>query len=203
MKNFLPAAALFVTFATLAPGAFAQGLHLRGGVNFANAMTDPEPSSPSNREFRQGFNGALLGEFGHGGARLMVGVGYEEKGMHITGAGGGDIRLDYVTVPIMVSMGAPPVNAGAALFFNVGVEPAFLLTSEYSADSFTFDFDNAEDFDMNLRAELGIELPVSYSGPSGILGAAYTYGLTDANKNGNEWNNYAFHLFLGLKIRAM
>jgi hypothetical protein len=202
MKHILFSALLL---STLAPAAFAQGLIVRGGMNFANAVTDPEPASPSNREYRTGFNAAALGEFGEGSMRLLIGAGYENKGMHITGNGGGDIRLDYVTVPMMISMGSgnPEGMAGPRLFVNLGVEPAFLLNSDYATDDFTFAFDNAEDFDFNLRGEIGVEFPFSYSGPSGILGLGYTYGLTDANSNGDEWHNYAFHLFLGLKLRTM
>jgi hypothetical protein len=36
-----------------------------------------------------------------------------------------------------------------------------------------------------------------------LVGLGYTYGLTDANSNDDEWHNYAFHLFLGLKLRTL
>jgi hypothetical protein len=199
--------ALFVLalICALAPGTFAQGVLVRGGMNFANAVTDPEPLSPSNREFRKGFNAALLGEFGEGPMRLLVGAGYENKGMHITGSGGGDIRLDYMTVPVMISLGTGQLggdryDAAPRVFLNLGVEPAFLLNSDYATDNFTFSFNNAEEFDFNLRGEIGIEFPLSYSGPAGVIGLGYTYALTDANTNNDEWHNYVFHLFLGLKL---
>jgi hypothetical protein len=196
--------ALFLTL-TLVPTAFAQGIIIRGGMNFANAQTDPQPTSPSNREYREGFNAALLSEMGGSGTRLLLGVGYENKGMHITGFGGGDIRLDYVTVPLMVSFGTPSPEgvAGPRLFVNVGAEPAFLVNSDYANDNFTYAFDNAEKFDISLRGELGVEFPFSYSGPSGLIGLGYTYSMTDANSNDDEWRNYAFHLFAGLKFHTM
>jgi hypothetical protein len=201
MKN---ATLLFVLLSTLAPAAFAQGILVRGGLNFANAVTDPEPVSPSNREYRQGFNAALLGEFGGGPARLLVGAGYENKGMHVTGAGGGDIRLDYLTVPVMLSLGTAGNPAMPRLFINAGVESGFLLTSEYATDNFTFDFDSAEDFDFNLRGEIGVEVPFSAYGPAGLIGVGYTYGFTDADTDEDgEWHNYAFHAFFGLKIRTL
>ncbi len=202
MKHKFFAAALFCA---LVPAAFAQGVILRGGMNFAKAVTDPKPTSPSNREYRQGLNGALLGEFGDGPMRLQLGAGYENKRMHLTGAGGGDIRLDYMTIPLMVSLGTnmPEGLNGPRLFVNLGIEPAFLLNSDYAGNSFTFTFNNAEQFDFNLRAETGIELPFSYSGPAGILGLGYTYGLTDANSDCDTWHNDAFHLFLGIKIGTL
>jgi hypothetical protein len=211
MKHHLPSALLLAALmGTLAPAAMAQAIIVRGGMNFANAVTDPEPASPSNREYRKGFNAALLAEFGEGPMRLLVGAGFENKGMHITGTGGGDIRLDYLTVPVMISFGGfAPFGDGRAgvvgprLFVNAGLEPAFLVTSEYATDNFTLDFDNAEDIDFNLRGEIGIEFPLSYSGPAGVVGLGYTYGLTDANKNDSEWHNYVFHAFVGLKIRTL
>jgi hypothetical protein len=206
-KEFLMKKSLFALLflSALAPAAFSQGIILRGGMNFAKAVTDPEPASPSNREFREGFNAALLGQTGDGPMSLLIGVGYENKGMHITGAGGGDIRLDYVTVPLMVSFGtgSPEGVAGPRLFLNVGAEPAFLVNSDYATDNFIYTFDNAEKFDISLRGEFGVEFPFSYSGPSGLIGLGYTYAMTDANSNNDEWRNYAFHLFAGLKFRTM
>jgi hypothetical protein len=207
MKN-TPSFTAFITallITALAPAPFAEGVILRGGMNFANAITDPEPSSPSNREFREGFNLALLGEMGDGPMRLLVGVGYENKGMHLAGMGGGDIRLDYVTVPLMISMGtnSPEGMAGPRLFVNIGLEPAFLVNSEYASGNFTFSFENAEKFDLGLRGEVGVEFPFSYSGPSGLLGVGYSYGLTDANSNNDSWRNYAIHLFAGLKFNTL
>jgi hypothetical protein len=199
--------AVLATFllGVFAPSPLAQGIILRGGMNFANAVTDPEPASPSNREYRRGFNAAALGEFGGGPVRVLLGAGYENKGMHITGGGGGDIRLDYMTIPIMLSFGTAQLGGGSyesspRVFLNLGVEPGFLLSSDYATDDFTFSFDNAEEFDFNLRGEIGIEFPFSYSGPAGLVGLGYTYGLTDANSNGDEWHNYAIHAFFGLKI---
>ena len=189
--------------AALAPSSYAQGIIARGGLNYSKAVTDPKPASPSSRDYLQGLNGALLGELGNGAVRLIVGAGYENRGMHVSGAGGGDIRLDYMTVPVMLSFGTPSVNIESSLFLNLGIEPAFLLSSDYAMNNFTFTFDRAEDFDLNLRAELGAELPLTYSGPAIVVGGAYTYGLTDADKSGNTWHNYAFSAFLGLKLRGM
>jgi hypothetical protein len=194
---------LLAWLGAFAPSAHAQGLILRGGVNFANAITDPQPASPSNREYLQGLNGALLGEFGNGPVRLILGAGYENRGMHVSGLGGGDIRLDYMTIPVMISLGSPLSSASANLFLNLGIEPGFLLASDYATDSFTFAFNRAEDFDLNLRAELGIGLPVSYSGPAILLGGGVSRSVTDADKSDNEWSNYAFHTFLGIKIRGI
>jgi hypothetical protein len=188
---------------TFVPSTFAQGLILRGGINFANAITDPQPASPSNREYLQGLNGALLGEFGNGPVRLILGAGYENRGMHVSGTGGGDIRLDYMTIPVMVSLGSPLSSASASLFLNLGIEPGFLLASEYTTDNLTFPLDRFEDFDLNLRAELGIGLPLSYAGPAILLGGGVSRSVTDANKSDNEWNNFVFHTFLGIKIRGI
>jgi len=203
-RFLVPILALFIVVGSTST-AFAQGVLLRGGMNFSNAFTKPEPTSPSNREYREGFNAALLGEMGEGPMRLLIGVGYENKGMHISGFGGGDIRLDYVTIPLMVSFGTGSDEGitGPRLFVNVGAEPAFLVNSEYASSNFTYDFDNAETYDIGLRGEVGVELPFSYSGPSGLIGVGYTYSLTDANSNEDEWNNYAFHIFAGLKFRTM
>jgi hypothetical protein len=123
--------------------------------------------------------------------------------MHITGPGGGDIRLDYVTVPVMISLGTPGSFEAPRLFVNAGVESAVLLSSDYAADDFTFAIDNAEKFDFGLRGEIGLEVPMSAYGPAGLIGMGYTYGLTDANSGDEEWNNYVITAFFGLKIRTL
>jgi hypothetical protein len=187
---------------SLASAASAQGIIVRGGMNFASALADPAPASSSNRDFRKGLNAALLSEFGNNAVSLLLGAGYENKGMHLGGNGGGNIRLDYLTVPVMVSFGTQARRASPRLFANAGVEPAFLLSSDYATDNFTYAFDNAKGFDFCLRGEVGGEFPFSYSGPSAIVGMGYTFSLTDANAGDDEWRNYAIHLFVGLKIRT-
>jgi hypothetical protein len=199
MVPWLPVAALSFI---LAPTGHAQGVIVRGGMNFANAVTEPDPASSSNREFRKGLNAALLAEFGNNDVSLLFGAGYENKGMHLAGAGGGDIRLDYLTLPVLVSFGTRSRAASPRLFANAGVEPAFLLSSDYATENFTYAFDNTEGFDFCLRGEAGAEFPLSYSGPAAVVGMGYTFSLTDANSGEDEWRNHVIHLFVGLKIRT-
>ena len=186
----------------LAQTGLAQGIIVRGGMNFANALTDPAPASASNRDFRKGLNAALLTEFGNNEVSLILGAGYENKGMHFSGNGGGDIRLNYLTLPVMVSFGTHSRASSPRLFANAGIEPAFLVTSDYATENFTYGFNNAESFDFCLRGEAGAEFPISYSGPAAVVGAGYTFSLTDANLGEDEWRNHVIHLFVGLKIRT-
>lgn len=194
---------LMVTAPFLAPEAHAQGIMLRGGLNLANATIDPEPASPGGADMRKGLNAALLGELGGGPVRLMVGAGYESRGVELTGPGGGDVILEYVTVPVMIGMGPPSMSANACVFVNVGVEPAFLIASKLPAGNGAPSEEDIRDFDFNGRVEIGIELPVSYSGPSLMLGGAYTLGLTDIDRSSDSWRNHAFHIFAGLKLRSL
>jgi hypothetical protein len=191
-----------ILFLIAIPDAFAQGIIVRGGMNFANAVTDPEVASSLNPEFRKGLNAALLAEFGNNDVSLLIGAGYENKGMHLGGSGGGDIRLDYLTLPVMVSFGTHSRASSPRLFANAGIEPAFLLSSDYATENFTYAFDNAEGFDFCLRGEVGAEFPFSYSGPAAVVGVGYTFSLTDANSGDDEWRNHVIHLFVGLKIRT-
>jgi hypothetical protein len=182
--------------------ASAQGLHLRGGLNLANAAITPEPTSPASTKMLRGYNGALIGELGNGPVRLLIGAGYENRGVAISGPGGGDYKLDYATVPVMIGFGSPSVNAGASVFLNVGVESAFLIGSSYPTGGLILTEDDTRDFDLGMRAELGLELPVSYSGPAITLAVAYSLGLTDANRSDDEWRNNTFQLIIGLKLRT-
>jgi hypothetical protein len=201
MKNVIFLAALVIALiAVFASPAHSDGIILRGGMNFANANTDLVEDE--DREFRTGFNAAVLGEIGDGGLRLLAGLGYENRGLGISiGDDDGEVRLDYVTVPVLLSVGTSSMGTGMPrVFVNLGVEPAFLVSEEEELGAFTFDFEEAEKFDFGLRGEAGMEIPLSVS--SGIVvGAGYSQSLTDASKSDDtEWKHYGFHLFGGVKI---
>lgn len=201
----------FVRFAAVAavallvalPGtARADGLIVRGGMNLASASTDPGIDA-ENEEMRRGLNLALLAEAGSGPIRLLAGVGYDNKGLGVTSAlGDAEARFDYVTIPVMLSLGTnSSVDGGwmPRLFVNVGVEPAFLVASEGSFEDFDFDID-PERFDLGLRGEAGIEIPVS-TAAGVVLGAGYSRSLTNASKDDDyEWFNKTIHIFGGIKV---
>jgi hypothetical protein len=64
-----------------------------------------------------------------------------------------------------------------------------------------FDADNFETYELGLRTEVGAEFPVIPNGPSALVGAAYSYGMNDQNKDEDDtWYNHALHLFLGVKF---
>jgi hypothetical protein len=183
--------------------AHAQGIHLRGGLNLANAALDPEPASPLGTQMLRGYNGALLVELGGGPVRLMVGGGYQQQGIKVTGSTSeGDYKLDYATIPIMICLGPPSINANATVFLNVGVEPSFLIGSNLPDGGTILTKDELRDFDFAMRSELGAELPLSYSGPSLVLALAYSLGLTDANRGGNEFRNNTFQGIVGIKFHT-
>jgi len=191
------AAALIGSFAV---PARADGIILRGGANFASANTDPDIDE-DNQDFRPGLNAGLLAEIGSGALRLLAGGGFEQKGIRVKGGGNsGDVRLDYVTVPVMISLGnVPDGGRMPRLFVNAGVEPAFLVSSDIKLGDYTFDID-AETFDFGLRGEAGLEIPLTPSAAL-ILGGAYAQSLTDAAKGDNaDWYNRTIHIFGGVKI---
>jgi hypothetical protein len=205
MKKPLVTSLSAFAFAALmiAPGsAWADGLILRGGVNLSDADTDPSIDA-DNQEHRTGFNAALLAEAGTGPVRLLAGVGYDNRGLKVTSAfGDGEVRLDYVTVPVMLSVGTVPgIESGwmPRLFVNLGVEPAFLVSSEGSLEDFDFDIEG-EKFDFGLRGEAGIEIPVSATAGV-VLGAGYSRSMTDASQDEDfEWYNKTLQFFGGLKV---
>lgn len=183
--------------------AQAQGIHLRGGLNLANATLDPEPASPLGTQMLRGYNGALLIELGGGPVRLMVGGSYQQQGIKVTGSTSeGDYKLDYATIPIMICLGPPSINANAAVFLNVGVEPSFLIGSNLPAGGTILTKDELRDFDVAVRSELGVDLPLSYSGPSLVLAMAYSLGLTDANRGDNQFRNSTFQGIVGIKFHT-
>ncbi|HLU69629.1 MAG TPA: outer membrane beta-barrel protein, partial [Fibrobacteria bacterium] len=165
MNNKIITTMFALTLITVsAPGvAHADGLILRGGLNLSDAATDPSIDA-DNQEYRRGLNLALLAEAGGGPARLVAGVGYENRGIGVsTSLADATLRLDYVTIPVMLSLGTvPEMGSGwmPRLFVNVGVEPAFLISSNGSLEDYDFDIE-AERFDFGLRGEAGVEIPVS------------------------------------------
>lgn len=200
------AAVAAVALLVALPGtARADGLILRGGMNLATASTDPELDA-DNEKMRRGLNGALLVEAGSGPIRLLTGVGYENKGMSATSAlADAELRLDYVTIPVLLSLGTVPSANGTwmpRLFVNVGVEPAFLVNSEGTFADFDFDVDEERfnRFDLGLRGEAGLEIPVSPSAGV-VLGAGYSRSLTNAAKDDDyEWYSQTIHIFGGIKV---
>jgi hypothetical protein len=200
MKNVILSSILLLSLTA----AHAQsGLVVRGGFNSSNAVIDPEIPDFIDQESRPGFNVAVLGDVSMGGPfYLLLGGGYETRGVRgEAGDGDGTVRLNYVTVPVMLSLRAPLAAGGPSIFLNVGSEPAWLVQSDLAFDDITFDADNFEDFDLGLRGELGMTIPFYPGGPAAMVGAGYTYSLTDANNDeDDEWHNYALHLFAGLRL---
>jgi hypothetical protein len=191
MKRVIPTAALLLT---LCPDGFAQsGLIVRGGFNLSNASIDPDV----DQKPRPGFNAALLGDVSLGGPlSLIMGGGFETRG--VAGDDEGAFRLDYITVPVMISL-HPPFAPG--LFLNLGTESAFLVSSDLQINDVAFDADNFETYELGLRTEVGAEFPVIPNGPSALVGVGYSYSVTDANKDEDDtWYNHALHLFLGLEF---
>lgn len=193
--------ALF-TFVAAPGSAHADGLILRGGLNLSDADTDPTIDA-DNQEFRRGLNVALLTEAGSGPARLIAGVGFENRGLGVTSAlADAEVRLNYVTIPVMLSLGTvPEMGSGwmPRLFVNVGVEPAFLISSDGSLEDFDFDVE-AERFDFGIRGEAGVEIPVSETAGI-VLGAGYSRSVTDAAKSDDvEWYNRNIQIFGGVKV---
>jgi hypothetical protein len=204
MKNMFYIAALAIALlAVVVAPAHSQGLIVRGGMNFANASTDPEIE---DKEFRLGFNASVLGDLPATDLiHLLAGVGYEQRGLRATFAGEETVFSgEYLTVPILLSLRSPSATPGRPsmrFFLNLGVEPAFLLDADWDVGDFDFELGQAEDFDFGLRGEAGVELPFAAAGPGAIAGVGYTYGLTDANSDsGGEWHNYAIQVFIGLKL---
>lgn len=190
------------TFIAAPDNARADGLILRGGLNLSDADTDPSINA-DNQEYRRGLNVALLAEAGNGPARLLVGVGYENRGIGVsTSLADATLRLDYVTIPVMLSLGTvPEMGSGwmPRLFVNVGVEPAFLVSSNGSLESFDFDIEG-ERFDFGLRGEAGVEIPVSETAGI-VLGAGYSRSVTNAAKDDDlEWYNRNIQIFGGVKV---
>ncbi len=203
LGRVVPAIAFITVLCGLVAPLHAQGFHFRGGVNLSNAALDPEPTAPNTTNMTRTYNGALIAEVGSGPVRLLLGAGYQQHGIRISGAGGGDYRLDYGTIPIMVGLGEPSVNASSSLFLNVGLEPAFLISSKRPTPATALSAEDTRDFDIAMRAELGVELPLSYSGPALVLSLGYSLGMIDVNRGENEWHNNSFHGMVGLKFRTL
>jgi hypothetical protein len=189
MKHMIPTAALLLT---LCPDSFAQsGLIVRGGFNWSDASINPEV----DQKPRPGFNAALLVDVSIGGPlSLIMGSGFETRG--VAGDDEGAFRLNYLTMPVMISLHEPFAPGGPGLFVNLGTESTFLVSSDLQMNDVAF-----ENYEFGLRTEVGAELPVISNGPSVLVGAGYSYGVTDANKDEDDtWYNHALHLFLGLEF---
>jgi hypothetical protein len=113
-------------FALVAPGLEAQSTWgIRGGVSVASA--DFDVSETFSKENRTGFTGGVFWD--HGGKNLFgyqFGASYTQKGVEVSGTGGGELSLNYIEIPAVLKLGIPlgivkpSVFGGAAFGIKAG-----------------------------------------------------------------------------------
>lgn len=181
MKKMLVMAAFMLSsvcaFAQHEVGSFT--LQPKVGLNIAG-LTDSEGS-----DSRIGFVGGVEAEYQITDMISVTGGAlYSMQGLKY---GDEKIKLDYINIPILAN-----VYVVKGLAVKLGVQPAFKVSSKYSAEGVSADID-AKSFDFS------IPVGVSYEYSNVVLDARYNWGLTKVFDGGDSKNS-VFQITLGYKF---
>jgi hypothetical protein len=217
-KLFLPAAVALLA-AAAAPAAHAQGLRfgVKAGANLSNLSGDLVNQDQYKNRF--GFQGGVMLNFGLGDIlSIQPEVLYSQKGFkyadqQITSPIGtfrntGNVRYDYLDVPILVRVRA------AGVFFEVGPQYSYLMnvstdrTQTLNGNTIGNAGSGTSDLSNVKRNELGYVGGLGYQASNGVmLGVRYSGAFTDFAKNSNYSNdefrnarNSTFQAYVGVLL---
>jgi hypothetical protein len=178
-------------------GIVAAPLHaqlgVRAGVNYAVAAVRTG-STDVDTGHRWGYHVGAV----YGGGFLVgyeIGAYYTQKGFSVgSGATGGDVKLDYVEIPLLLAVRLPFVRAYAGPAVAYRLACATAGTPSLGGSPFTCDGETRS-VDVGLRAGLGMKF-LLFS-----LDASYTRGSNDIAKSaGLEIRNRVVAVSLGLSL---
>lgn len=176
-----------ILVAMAAPQAQAQGpiVGFKLGPSFSTLSSDPD----QGQENLTAFTGGAFVRFGMGPVSIQPELMYVTKGSSFSFSEGpfkveGDIRLDYIEVPVLLHVGfaagsriGPYVYAGPAFAFEVGCT----ASARSEGIDFSSNCDEQEEeverrkLDVGAMVGGGLSLPL---GPgAALLEARYNFGL--------------------------
>jgi hypothetical protein len=219
MKKLLLPAVVALLATAAAPAAHAQGLRfgVKAGANLSNLAGDLVSQDQYKNRF--GFQGGVMLNFGLGDIlSIQPEVLYSQKGFkyadqQITSPLGtfrntGNVRYDYLDVPILVRVRA------AGVFFEVGPQYSYLMnvstdrTQTFNGSTVGNAGSGTSDLSNVHRNELGYVGGLGYQASNGLmLGVRYSGAFTDFAKNSSYSNdefrnarNSTFQAYVGVLL---
>ena len=202
MKKLFLSAGVALLAAAAAPTAHAQGIRfgVKAGANLSNLAGDLVNQDQYKNRF--GFQGGVMVNFGLSDiVSIQPEVLYSQKGFKYadqqftllgsTYRNTGNVRYDYLDVPILVRVRA------AGVFFELGPQYSYLMNVSANrtqtvngnvignAGTGTANLDNVR------RNELGYVGGLGYQASNGVmLGVRYSGAFTDFAKDGYSNNDF-------------
>jgi hypothetical protein len=159
-------------------------LGIKGGLNVANLMGDVEDVA-----IRTSIHAGLVAEIIiNDKFSIQPELLYSGQGASVTSDGGGRIKLDYITLPVLAKF---PIAKNLSL--EAGPQVGFLVSGKYKTNDSNDKIEDTKTIDFGLNAGLGYELN------NGVFfQARYNLGLTDVGFAGD--NNRASNAVIQFSI---
>ena len=147
-------------------------LGIKGGLNVANLMGDVEDVA-----IRTSIHAGLVAEIiVNDKFSIQPELLYSGQGASKTSTGGGRIKLDYITLPVLAKF--PIANH---LSLETGPQVGFLVSGKYKTNDSNDKIEDTKTIDFGLNAGLNYELN------NGVFfQARYNLGLTDVGYAGDN-----------------
>ena len=174
-KTIILLSAIFVcTFVNAQKTKQDEGIKLgiKGGLNVANLMGDVNDVA-----IRTSIHAGLVAEvIVSDKFSIQPELLYSGQGASVTSTGGGRIKLDYITLPVLAKF---PITS--KLYLETGPQVGFLISGKYKTNDSNAKLDNVKTIDFGLDAGLNYELN------NGVFfQARYNLGLTDIGYLGDN-----------------
>jgi hypothetical protein len=163
------------------------------GPTFANLTGDdaPDPSESKTGFFVAAGTGIPINE-----TFMIEGyVGYMQKGAQEEG-GDGELTLDYVEIPILLSA-MFPLTETVGLNVSAGPSIAFNLKCEFDGEDCS-DEENFNSTDFGIMAGAGLGFPLT-GNVAAFVGAGADFGFSDIEE-GEDVKNRVYFLFAGINV---
>lgn len=159
-------------------------LGIKGGLNVANLMGDVEDVA-----IRTSIHAGLVAEIiVNDKFSIQPELLYSGQGASKTSEGGGRIKLDYITLPVLAKF---PIAKNLSL--ETGPQVGFLVSGKYKTNDSNDKIEDVKTIDFGLNAGLNYELN------NGVFfQARYNLGLTDTGYA--EENNRASNTVIQFSI---
>ncbi len=174
-KTIIVLSAIFIcTFVSAQKTKQDEGIKLgiKGGLNISNLMGDVKDVA-----IRTSIHAGLVAEvIVSDNFSIQPELLYSGQGASVTSTGGGRIKLDYITLPVLAKF---PIAKSLSL--ETGPQVGFLISGKYKTNESNDKIENLKTIDFGLNAGLNYELN------NGVFfQARYNLGLTDTGFLGDN-----------------